>query len=148
MAGKLYITDPNPFTTYQMLPEQGEILAAAWAEYLARNTGYLAYEPMTLPGVAELLGSGVAISEQRYAYIPAGTWVVSAFVYYWPTAFLTSYSVDGTTIVTGAGQGGDYDEGTIVMGASGWALIEINSTGATGAAGTYAAAGMLRPCIP
>ena len=140
-----------PWTTSQIFPEAGEVLASAWARALAGNTGWLAFQPEPLPGAHEagVAAEGTA-SKTAAAYITAGTWVACAkiagnIIGAWHGTFL----VDGTTII-GSASAGDapYNmngTGTFIQDASGWLTITMIGKSVTNA-GTFAFAGFYRPC--
>jgi hypothetical protein len=146
MAEDLRIAE-SVFSTEMMQPEADEFLSAAWAEYLAYNTGWLAYRGATLPQHACTMGSGSSPSVTRRVYITEGTWVGHGFVSYTPGAMVgVAYKIDGTTIVTGGGAGATYGSGTFIMAASGWATVTVTTTLPSTDAGTLAAAAYFVPC--
>lgn len=90
------------WSTVQMMPEQGEILAAAWASALAQDAGWVyAAAPWEWLGNLSLSGTdnGTATS-----YITAGTYAVYAHLVSTSAGTHTAY-IDGTQIVTHSGAG-------------------------------------------
>lgn len=136
------------WTTSMLEPEAGEVLAAAWARYLAGNTGWLAYQGLPLPGafIAPVSAEGTVIRYAR-AWITAGTYTAYA-IYYGGGGVWTSqgtFRIDGTNIIGTLTQGNCNGTGTFILASDAWVEIAMISKSLSGA-GTFSLSGWYRPC--
>lgn len=142
-----------PWTTSQIFPEAGEVVASAWARALAGNTGWLAFQPEPLPGAhGTTVAAEGTTSTTSAAFITAGTWVATAEITSSSAGqgFHGTFLVDGSTVIGSASAentGTMFGTGTFIQDASGWLTItmigkQINDAQTR----TFSFAGFYRPC--
>ena len=102
MSQTMYPANCVYFATDTILPEAGDLLAAAWARGIAGNTGWLAYQWQllgNLRGATEVAG---------YAYLTAGSYSILAYA-------------DGSQTV-------EFDGSEVISASSGTGMIAWSGT--------------------
>lgn len=123
------------WTHENIIPEADEILAAAWAEYLAGNTGWLFSEP-PWEWMGNLALDSISQAGTSTSYLSAGSYRVYAHLRI--TSGSHRVTMDGTEVVSGqiGGSGFGASVGTLgwTASAAGWYAITAERISASGEA--------------
>lgn len=131
MADDLAPASVAEFVTALTFPEEGDVLAAAWAGAVAGNTGWLAYQPALLHHQRHVNEDGTDI---RPVYLSAGSYTIAGMVAI-NSGGTGAILFDGTALVAGSSADAATFTGAICgwyLASAAWVDITVNYTAAGG----------------